>query len=112
MSSTFRLRMHYLLLMDLMDERLFNSNAIILTRGARRQVFRTGGSKIFPSFPPPLRPNPAEVPGFARISWVVLVEAGGPDPWTPLASAVPDSHVPSGDRIASQTKSESLLKNY
>lgn len=36
---------------------------------------------IFPTLPE--GPAPADVPGFARISWVDLVEAGGQDPWTP-----------------------------
>jgi hypothetical protein len=58
----------------------------------RRQVFWTGGSKFFLLPPPSLKVLPvAEIPGFARISCVVLVEAGGSDPLTPLASAAPAS---------------------
>ena len=39
----------------------------------------------------PATPQHEKVIGFRRISQVVLVVAGGgPDPWTPLASAAPD----------------------
>jgi hypothetical protein len=42
------------------------------------------GSKMFPFFLPSFKALPlAEVPRFARISWVVLVEAESPDHWTP-----------------------------
>jgi hypothetical protein len=54
----------------------------ILCRGGDR-FSELEGPKFFLLFLPPLRPYPAEVPGFTRISWVVLVEVGGPDPWTP-----------------------------
>jgi hypothetical protein len=40
----------------------------------------------------PSRLYPAEVPGFTRISWIVLVEVGS-GLLNPLASAAPDSVV-------------------
>jgi hypothetical protein len=54
------------------------------SHGSRSGASFSGlGSKIFLPSPFSLRPYPIEVAGFEQILWVVLVEAGSPDPWTP-----------------------------
>jgi len=61
----------------------------------RRQVFRARGSRssgcrftaATPFHPPP--PSFIQNARFARISWVIRLEAGGPDPWTSRPAAAP-----------------------